>query len=190
MQEQIKSEFKKLAAYFIEMQTLAPIITEAAKLCIGAIQNGNKIFFCGNGGSAADAQHLAAELVGRYKLERPSIPAIALTVDTSVITSIANDYGFETVFSRQLDGLGQPGDVLYAISTSGTSKNIIAAIVAAKKKHMAVIALTGKTGGAIKELSDISICVPASSPNSVQELHIAVGHLICDFIEQATQTHE
>jgi D-sedoheptulose 7-phosphate isomerase len=190
MQEQVKSEFKKLAAYFIEMQEMAPIIAEAAKLCIGAIQNGNKIFFCGNGGSAADAQHLAAELVGRYKLERPSIPAIALTVDTSVLTSIANDYGFETVFSRQIDGLGHPGDVLYAISTSGKSKNIVAAIVAAKNKNMKVIALTGKSEGAITELSDISICVPATNTNSIQELHIAVGHLICDFIEQATQKND
>jgi D-sedoheptulose 7-phosphate isomerase len=185
MEETIKAECRKIAGYFTALQDCAAPISQAAALCIGALRQGNKILFCGNGGSAADAQHLAAELVGRYKLSRQALAGLALTVDTSVLTAVANDFGYDAVFSRQVEGLGRPGDVLFALSTSGNSPNVLAAVASARERGIKSVGMTGMAGGQLKELADVAVCVPATAANHIQEMHIAVGHLVCDFIEQA-----
>lgn len=185
MYDPIKEEFRKIAQGFIALQDVADVIHSAIDLCIHALKNGNKILFCGNGGSAADAQHLAAELVGRYKLNRRAFPGLALTVDSSILTAVANDFGYDTVFSRQVEGLGKSGDILYAISTSGNSKSVLLAMEQARSMGIHVIALTGAGGGKMKDLATVAICVPATAPNTIQEMHIAIGHLICDYIEKA-----
>ncbi|MBV8939050.1 MAG: D-sedoheptulose 7-phosphate isomerase, partial [Alphaproteobacteria bacterium] len=143
------------------------------------------IMFCGNGGSAADAQHLSAELVSRLNFNRPGLSAIALTVDTSALTAIGNDYGFDTVFSRQVEALGQPGDVLVAISTSGNSPNVLKAIAAARAKNIAVVGQTGQSGGAMGTLCDIILKMPSSETPKIQECHIMLGHIYCALIEEA-----
>jgi D-sedoheptulose 7-phosphate isomerase len=140
--------------------------------------------FCGNGGSAADAQHLAAELIGRYKLDRAPLPALALTVDTSALTAIANDYSFDEIFARQVRGIGRANDVLIAISTSGTSSNVLRAIEAAREKGITTIGLTGQSGGRMRQLCDICVSVPSDQTNHIQEMHIAIGHMICGAVEQ------
>lgn len=175
--------FATVAKNFEALQKLAPTIERAAQTLAGAIQKGNKVLFCGNGGSAADAQHLAAELMGRYLKERNPMPAIALTTDTSALTAIGNDYGFADVFSRQLRGLGRKGDALVGISTSGNSENVVRAVAAAKDIGIATIVLTGEGGGKLRELADIAICVPAKQTNHIQEMHIAIGHYLCGFVE-------
>jgi len=177
--------FASVAKNFEALQSLTPVIEQVAKTLANVIRQGNKVMFCGNGGSAADAQHLAAELIGRYLKDRNPMPAIALTTDTSALTAIANDYGFAEIFSRQVRGLGRKGDALVAISTSGNSENVLRAVSAAKTIGIASIALTGQTGGKLRELCDVSICVPANQANHVQEMHIAIGHYLCGFIEQA-----
>src|SRR4051794_32598553 len=139
---------------------------------------GHKVLLCGNGGSAADAQHIAAELVGRFVIERRPLPAIALTTDTSALTAIGNDYGYEHVFSRQVLALGSPGDVLVAITTSGTSKNVVAAAAAAREVGMKVIGLTGANGSAFVQACDAGVAVPSTNTARIQECHIAVGHLL------------
>ncbi|KZY69099.1 phosphoheptose isomerase [Oleiphilus sp. HI0066] len=154
------------------------------QLCVEAIRAGKKVLFIGNGGSASDAQHLAAELVGRYRFDRESLPAIALTTDTSALTAIGNDYGYDEVFARQLSGLGQAGDVLVAISTSGNSGNVIKAIDVARKKGIKVIGMSGEKGQ-LKEISDTCLAVPAPLTATIQEAHIMLGHILCDGIEQA-----
>lgn len=167
--------------------TLSEIIAKAAQLMVDALLNNHKILACGNGGSAADAQHFSAEMLNRFESERPSLPAIALTTDTSTITSIANDYHFNEIFSKQIKALGQPGDILFALSTSGNSKNIIEAIVAAHNRQMPVIALTGRDGGDIPPLlnaTDIEIRVPAESTARIQETHGIVIHCLCDIIDR------
>jgi D-sedoheptulose 7-phosphate isomerase len=144
------------------------------------------VLSCGNGGSAGDAQHFAAEFVGRFERERPGLAAIALTVDTSILTAIGNDYAFDVVFSKQVQALGVPGDVLLAISTSGNSANVIAAIEAAKAKEMTVIALTGRKGGRIREMlteTDVHICVPHERTARIQEVHLLVLHCLCDAVD-------
>lgn len=186
MEEKIKSEFSRLSALLLELQNLAPVIRQTAEACIQSLRDGHKLLFCGNGGSAADAQHLAAELIGRYKLERAALPAIALTADTSVLTSVANDYGYALTFRRQIDGLGAKGDVLFALSTSGNSPNVIEAVIRAKEKGLFTVGLTGSGGGRLAALADIAIQVPAQAANTIQELHIAVGHVLCDLIESET----
>ena len=158
-------------------------IYQASDLIIGSLNSGKKIMFCGNGGSAADSQHLAAELLGRYKKNRDPLAAISLTTDTSTITAIANDFSYEQIFSRQIEGIGLEGDVLYAISTSGNSQNILKAIETARKKNIKIIGLTGETGGKMKNICDILINVPAGQPYRIQEMHIAVGQIICEIIE-------
>jgi D-sedoheptulose 7-phosphate isomerase len=158
-------------------------ITETTDICCKAIRNGNKILFIGNGGSAADAQHLAGELVNRFGFERPGLAAIALTTDTSVITSISNDYGFEKLFSRQVQAIGTKGDVLLALSTSGNSPNILEGINEARKRGITTIGLTGLNGGKISELCDICIKVPSGDTPRIQEAHILIGHIICSTIE-------
>jgi len=183
MQEEIRKEFEEIIRCFTALSGNIPEIERAVAMCVAAVRAGNKIMFCGNGGSAADAQHLAAELVGRYKKDRRALAGLALTTDTSNLTAVGNDYGYDVVFSRQVEGLGRPGDVLYAISTSGNSRNVVLAMEQARKMGIRTIALTGADGGAMKPLADVAICVPAKVSNHIQEMHIAVGHLICGYIE-------
>ncbi len=160
-------------------------IARAAAIARDAVLAGGKLLLCGNGGSAADAQHIAAELVGRFVLERRPLAAIALTTDTSTLTSIANDYGFEHVFARQIDALGAPGDVLVAITTSGTSRNVIAAVAAAHARGLKVIGLTGQNGAAFAAACDAGIAVPSTVTARIQECHITIGHLLCEVIDEA-----
>ena len=159
-------------------------IAAAAKMLIDCIGNGGCIYICGNGGSAADAQHIAAELVGRFVRERKGLPAVALTTDSSNLTSIANDYGFEKVFSRQVEALVNEGDVLWGFSTSGTSKNILAAAELAKEKGASVLAFTGSKGSSLEEMSDLCICVEGPTA-TVQEVHQVAYHILCDLVEEA-----
>jgi len=149
-----------------------------------SFKSGGKIIFFGNGGSASDSQHLCAEFVGRYKINRSPLPAISLNTDTSILTAIANDMGYERVFERQVQALAKKEDVLFAISTSGKSKNVINAVIAGKKKGLKVISLTGKDDSELSSLSDISIKVPSDKVNHIQEMHILIGHFICEMIEK------
>ena len=168
------------------IELLAAPVAEAIEAMVGCLLNNGKILACGNGGSAADAQHLAAELVGRFELERHELAAIALTTDTSTLTAIANDYGFKLVFAKQVRALGQPGDILVAISTSGNSANVIEAINAAHANDLRVVALTGRGGGTIGEIlraTDVHICVPAERTARIQETHLLVIHCLCDGID-------
>ena len=151
---------------------------------IAAMNKGNKIIFCGNGGSAADAQHLTAEFTGRFFLERRPLPAIALNTNVSAITAIANDYGYDEIFLRQTQALAQPGDVIVGISTSGNSKNIVKAFEYANSVGVTTVAFTGETGGKMKEIADILLNVPSSCTPRVQEAHITLGHIICEVVEQ------
>lgn len=157
----------------------------AGELIIKTLHAGNKILLCGNGGSAADAQHIAAELVGRYESERRSWPAIALTTDTSALTALSNDYGYEEVFARQVAGLAQVGDLLIAISTSGKSANVIRAVEQAKSIGCKTIALTGAGAEPLASLCDLAVIVPAKRTSRVQEAHIAIGHLWCEMVDEA-----
>ena len=167
-----------------ELKFFSDKILQISKICNKALQNGGKIIFCGNGGSAAQSQHLTAELVGRYKLDRHAISAVSLTVDTSNITAISNDYSYESVFSRQLEAIGKQGDILFGLSTSGNSKNVIKAFERAKEMKITTIALVGLHGGTLSKLSDYSIQVPADTSAHIQELHIVIGHIVCDLIEK------
>ena len=166
-------------------QSLANAIADAAQKILDAYREGKKVFLIGNGGSAADAQHIAAELVGRFKLKRRALPAIALTTDTSVLTALANDYGYNAIFSRQLEALANDKDVLIAITTSGTSPNILTAVEAAREKGMFVIGLTGEKGGGLKEAADLTIAVPSNDTPRIQEAHITIGHIICHLVEES-----
>jgi D-sedoheptulose 7-phosphate isomerase len=159
-------------------------IVAAAAMLIDCIKSGGCIYICGNGGSAADAQHIAAELVGRFVRERKGLPAVALTTDTSNLTSIANDYGFEHVFRRQVEALVNEGDVLWAFSTSGTSKNVLTAAELAKEKGAAVLAFTGRKNSPLEKLSDACICVEGPTA-TVQEIHQVAYHILCDLVEEA-----
>ena len=165
-------------------EALMQTIAEVGQACVDLYQNGKKTLLAGNGGSAADAQHIAAELVGRYGFDRPSIPSIALTTDTSNLTAIGNDYGYDKVFSRQMEGMGSEGDLFIGISTSGNSENIINAINAAKAKGVTTVALVGRDGGEMARLADFSIIVPSNATPRIQESHILIGHMICDIIEK------
>jgi len=172
---------------------LAPRIATAADTLYTALRAGNKVLSCGNGGSAGDAQHFSSEMLNRFELERQGLPAIALTTDTSTLTSIANDYDYSQVFSRQVLALGSSGDVLLAISTSGNSANVLAATAAAHDKDMRVIALTGNNGGHISEMltaQDVEICVPADSTARIQEVHLLVIHCLCDLVDQTIASQE
>lgn len=184
MKAEIQASLEEISNNFKLLQKKADIIEQIAKAWIEALSKGNKVIFCGNGGSAADSQHLAAELMGRYKIDRNPMPAISLTVDTSALTAIGNDYGYDKVFSRQLRGIGRKGDVLMGISTSGNSKNILDAFAAAKELGITAIAFTGNDGGKMKQAADICLNVPSDTTNSIQEMHIACGHLICGLVEQ------
>jgi len=159
-------------------------IHEMCSVCLNALHNGNKIIIAGNGGSAADAQHIAAELVGRFTTERRALAAIALTTDTSILTSVSNDYGFNFIFSRQIQGLGKSGDVFIAISTSGNSANIIEAVHEAKIQGIKTIGWLGKSGGALKNLVDLPIVIDSDDTARIQEMHILIGHIFCAFIDE------
>ncbi len=155
-----------------------------AHSCTEALQRGNKILVCGNGGSATDAQHIVGELVSRFYFDRPSLPAIALTANIAILTAIGNDYGYERVFARQVEGLGAKGDILIGISTSGSSKNVLAAFAAAKEKGITRFGLTGERKGPMNDHSELTLNVPSASTPRIQEAHILIGHLICAYIEE------
>ncbi len=182
----IKNEFK---SHLIDTQkaldTLTPTLLEAGQAIIKALKNNKKILICGNGGSAADSQHFAAELTGRYKRERKGLHAIALSTDTSAITAIGNDYGYEYIFSRQVEALIEAGDILLGISTSGNSQNVINAIEVANKANCITMSLSGRDGGLIKNLCDYSIIAPSNNTPRIQEIHIICIHILCDMIEQS-----
>jgi len=167
------------------LRSLAPAIARAAGVVADCLAAGGHILFCGNGGSAADAQHLAAELVGRFLKESRAFPAIALHANTSVLTALGNDYGFETIFARQVEAHGRPGDVLVGISTSGNSSNVLRAVVTARQLGLATVGLSGGSGGQLAEACDICLAVPSSSTPRVQEGHILIGHIICGLVEDA-----
>ncbi|MBQ5344620.1 MAG: D-sedoheptulose 7-phosphate isomerase, partial [Acidaminococcaceae bacterium] len=158
-------------------------LEKCAKIVERALAEGHKVLFCGNGGSAADSQHLAAEFVGRFQKERKGLPAIALTVDTSILTAVANDYGYDTVFSRQVQALGEAGDVLIGISTSGNSRNVLLAVEEAKTKGISCIGMTAEGGGKMAEECDICLAVPANVTARAQEMHILMGHILCELVD-------
>jgi len=185
--ELIRSSLTESAALFGQLAadgSLTENIAHIAERCIESLNAGNKVLFAGNGGSAADCQHLAAELVGRFAYDRPGLPAIALTTDTSILTAVGNDYGFEQIFARQVQALGRPGDVLIGYSTSGNSANIIAAFDMANQLNITTVGMTGNKRGQMCDRSDYLVEVPSSVTARIQEAHIAIGHIICDLIEQ------
>jgi D-sedoheptulose 7-phosphate isomerase len=158
-------------------------VEKAAQVIVAAMKNGGKILLCGNGGSAADSQHIAAELIGRFQKERKSLPALALTTDTSILTALSNDYSFDIIFSRQVEGLGKKGDVLLGISTSGNSPNVVKAIEQASQMGIKTIAMTGRDGGRLAKIADIAIVVPSAKTARIQESHITLLHAVCEVIE-------
>jgi D-sedoheptulose 7-phosphate isomerase len=185
MSNPVLDAFSENEVNFRKLKEQADVIAGAGKLATDTLKAGGHIFFAGNGGSAADAQHLAAELVGRFIKERKALAATALHANTSSMTAIANDYEYDVIFSRQLEGLGKKGDLLYAISTSGNSKNIVKAAETAKAMGMKVIGLTGEKSSKLEPLSDICIKVPSTHTPRIQEMHICVGHVICAIIDDA-----
>lgn len=168
----------------VDNDALVNLLVEVAQACVEVYRKGKKILIAGNGGSAADAQHFAAELVGRYGFDRPSLPSIALTTDSSNLTAIGNDYGYEYVFSRQLEGLGQEGDLFIGISTSGNSQNVINAFVSAKDRGITTVALVGRDGGKMAAMADYAIVIPSHATPRIQESHLLIEHMICDIIEK------
>lgn len=168
---------------------LVAAVAQVTKVIVDALLQGNKILLCGNGGSAADAQHIAAEFVGRFAFDRPALPALALSVNTSCVTAIGNDYGFDLVFSRQLEALGQKGDVVIGISTSGNSANVLHAMSTSKRLGLRTIALTGCTGGKIRNEVELCLCAPSNETPRIQECHILMGHIISELVEH-TIFHE
>jgi len=186
MQSIIKFEFEEhLKTSQATFESIGHSVEVAAKLCIDCLKNGNKILLFGNGGSAADAQHIAAELVGRYKTERKGLAAIALTTDTSALTAIGNDFGYDRVFDRQVEALANTGDVAIGISTGGSSANVASALKLAKDLDCKTIGFSGRGGGEMNELCDINIVVPAQDTARIQEMHIVIGHTICHLIDLA-----
>jgi D-sedoheptulose 7-phosphate isomerase len=177
------TESARLKEVVSQQQSQAILIT--SQVMIDCFKSGGKMLICGNGGSAADSQHFAAELIGRLKIDRRALPAIALTTDTSILTSIANDYSFDKVFQKQVEGLARKGDVFIGISTSGTSQNVIQALISAKGKELTTIALTGRDGGHLSQLADYAIIIPSFDAGRVQECHITIIHIWCELIERA-----
>ena len=191
MQSIIKFEFKEhLKTSQATFESIGHSEEEAAKLCIDCLKNGNKIILFGNGGSAADAQHIAAELVGRYKAERKGLAAIALTTDTSALTAIGNDYGYNRVFDRQVEALANTGDVAIGISTGGSSANVVSALKLAKNLGCKTIGFSGRDGGEMNDICDTNIVVPAQDTARIQEMHIIIGHTICHLIDQVFNNSE
>jgi D-sedoheptulose 7-phosphate isomerase len=179
---------ESLIAALGELTRRAGDLAEAAPLLVSALRNGYKVLTAGNGGSAAEAQHFAAELVGRFKRERAPFAALALTTDTSILTAIANDYGYADVFARQVDGLGRPGDLLLAFSTSGESENLVRAARAGHAQHMTVVAVTGERASRLGQLADVTVRMPVTDTATAQELHMAVTHILCDIVESELGT--
>ncbi|MES9939273.1 MAG: phosphoheptose isomerase [Candidatus Thiodiazotropha sp. 6PLUC2] len=187
-QERIQTLFNQSIQTKIEaLPLLTQPISDGARLIFDRLLEGNKVLSCGNGGSAGDAQHFSSEMLNRYERERPGLPAIALTTDSSTVTSISNDYDFSLIFSRQIEALGQPNDLLLAISTSGNSSNVNHAVQSAHEREMAVVALTGKDGGELAKLlapGDVEIRVPANVTARIQETHLLIIHCLCDLVDQ------
>jgi D-sedoheptulose 7-phosphate isomerase len=173
-------------------EKLLQTLNDCVAVMVKAFENGNKVLFCGNGGSASDAQHLAAEFSGRFYTDRDALPAEALHCNTSYLTAVANDYSYDVIYSRLIKGIGKPGDVLVGLSTSGNSKNIVNAFETAHDKGMITIGFTGSTGGKLKNLSDYLINIPSDDTPRIQESHITVGHIICQFVEEIyfAETHD
>jgi D-sedoheptulose 7-phosphate isomerase len=189
MDKEIKKEIEAVIATHKEMiaefqKSGIEVIVSAAKLITDSLKSGGRVYICGNGGSAADAQHIAGELVGRFKRERKALAAVALSTDTSVITSIANDYGYDDIFTRQVEGLVRAGDILWAISTSGNSPNVVGAAKLAKEIGAKVITFTGRPGSKLDEFSDVIFCAEAESTFHVQQIHQIGYHIICDLVEK------
>jgi len=188
MQSIIRHEFQShLEVSSKTLDSLAESIEVAAKICIKSLQKGNKILIFGNGGSAADAQHLAAELVGRYKVKRKGLKAIAITANTSILTAIGNDFGYSRIFDRQIEALACKGDVVIGISTSGTSENVINALKVATDLKCKIIGLSGNSGGAMNDLCEVNLVVPSNDTPRIQEMHIFIGHTICELIDREFQ---
>ena len=166
-------------------ETLKAAVQDAVDAIVNCFRSGGRVYFCGNGGSAADAQHLAAEFSGRFYFDRPGLPADALHCNTSYLTAVGNDYGYDRIFARLISGLGQKGDILVGISTSGNSANILQAFEVCRDKGVRTIAMTGATGGRMKALADLLINIPSTDTPRIQEAHITVGHIICELVEQA-----
>jgi len=183
MKDLIQHEFNEHIETVEQMTNLFDDIAKAANLCVECLETGNKILIFGNGGSAADAQHITAALVGRYKTERKGLSAIALTTDTSALTAIGNDYGYDYVFSRQVEALANPNDVLIGISTGGSSKNVIEALRLGKEMKCKSLGFSGRDGGEMNEICDINLVVPAIDTPRIQEMHIFIGHTLCHLIE-------
>jgi D-sedoheptulose 7-phosphate isomerase len=182
--EAIRRQLMAERDFFADMAaSLAEPTAQAAELLIAALRGGGTIYVCGNGGSAADAQHIAGELVGRFLRERQALACVALTTNSSLLTCIGNDYGFDEVFARQVRALARPGDALWAISTSGNSPNILRAAEAARQRGAKVLAMTGRSGGRLKDLADVALCVPADSTPRIQQGHLALLHLLCGLVE-------
>jgi len=185
VQEKIRLQLRSHGEVMAAVERdLMPVIESAVSLLVAAFRNGNKLLVMGNGGSAADAQHFAAEIVGRFKLERRALPALALTTDSSILTAIGNDYGFERLFSRQVEAHAAAGDVVVGISTSGNSPNVQLALQLAAESGCRTIALLGKDGGAIKEVAELALIVPSHDTPRVQEGHITIIHILCDLVEK------
>jgi D-sedoheptulose 7-phosphate isomerase len=185
LEKRIRLELNQIATNMQMLGDAAAAIASAAELMKSTLKSAGKVMFCGNGGSAADAQHLAAELMGRYLKDRAPLAALALTVDTSALTAIANDYSYDEVFARQLRGIGRHGDLLVGLSTSGNSANVVKAVEAAREIGVVTLVLTGQKGGRMAEIADHVIRVPATRTNSIQEMHIVVGHMLCGLVEEA-----
>jgi D-sedoheptulose 7-phosphate isomerase len=168
----------------LEDGALIETVAEISRITVKAVEQGGKILLFGNGGSAADAQHIAAEFVGRFAFDRPALPALALNVNTSCLTAVGNDYGFDLVFSRQVEALGRRGDVAIGISTSGNSANVVKGLAVAKERGLYAVAMTGCTGGKLRNLADYCLCVPSEETPRIQECHILLGHIIADLVEQ------
>lgn len=186
MRDKIIAQLQESAEVKVKTaETLAGLIVQAVNLIVNAYQNGGKVLLMGNGGSAADAQHIAGEFVGRFRKERQALPAVALSTDTSILTALGNDYGFDFVFARQVEALAHhPRDVLVAISTSGNSPNVLRAVEEGKKRNLRVIGFLGRGGGKLKDLVDCALVVPSDDTQRIQEVHITMGHIICDLVEQ------
>jgi len=184
MQEQIISALEEGVRLGEKLKELTPVIAESSRMIIDCFNSGGKVMICGNGGSAADSQHIAAELVGRFKRERRGLPAIALSTDTSILTALANDYSFDRVFSRQVEALGTRGDLLILISTSGNSANLVEAARSAKERGIVTIALLGRDGGKLAGEVDFAVIVPSSDTARIQEGQMVIYHIICDLVEE------
>ena len=184
MKQIIESEFNEHIKVAGSLHKLSDMVATAAKLCINCLKNGGKILIFGNGGSAADAQHIAAELVGRYKTNRQGLAAIALTTDTSSLTSIGNDFGYEHIFDRQIEAIANKNDIVIGISTSGNSANVLNAINIASQMKCTTIGFSGEAGGKMNNICDLNIIAPSSNTPRIQEIHIIIGHTICHLIDQ------